>query len=71
VTRSRALSHHDSPPSYHVRAAHAVPYHQLGGLKMQFTNNTPALDVPRAKVIKGAAIIRKVLVHLLSHVLGA
>jgi len=52
VTLSRALSHHDSPSTDYVRAAHAVPYHQLGGLKMQFTNNTPQLHIPRAKVHK-------------------
>jgi len=68
VTLSRVSS---PPPTYHVRAAHAVPGYQLGGLEMQFTNNTPASDVPRAKVTKRAAIIRKVLVHLLSQVLGA
>ena len=71
MTLSRVSSLHDSHPTYHYRAAHTVPYHQLGGLKMQFTNNPPALDVPRAKFTKRAAIIRKVLVHLLSQVLGA
>ena len=71
MTLSRVSSQHDSSPTYHVRAAHAVPYHELGGLKMQFTNNTLALDVPRAQFTKRAAIIRKGLVHLLSQVLGA
>ena len=52
MIRSRALSHHDSPPTYHVRAAHAIPYHQLGRPKIQFTNNTPQLDIPRANVHK-------------------